>query len=358
MRALFVRRGRDSVGSRSGSFLGQLLLLMSSSAVALAPAQAQETITYSYDALGRLVKVDHGTTGPNANVSASYTYDKADNRSQVVVSTGTTTTLALSPTTLPNGTVGTAYSQTITATGGAGGYSFAKTAGTLPAGLALSAAGVLSGSPTTAATSSFTITATDSGGNTGSRAYSIVVGAASVTLTLSPTTLPAGTVGAAYNRTITATGGTAPYTFTKSAGTLPAGLSLTSAGVLSGTPTTAATYSFTIKATDSAANTGTRAYSVTVGAASNPPITANFDNGGSISCGGNSVEINVVANDTGGVPPLSLVSATGATVVSSTDVTVFSGASAGTKSFSYVVQDTVGTQATGSGSVTVTSPCQ
>jgi hypothetical protein len=233
---------------------------------------AQETITYSYDALGRLVQVYHGASGPNANTSATYTYDRADNRAQVVVTTSAIT-ITVNPATLPNGTVGTAYNQTITATGGAPGYTFTAT-GTLPAGLSLSSAGVLSGTPTTAGTSNFTVTATDSGGNSGTRSYSMVVSGGAVTITLSPANLASGTVGAAYSQTITASGGTSPYTFTTSAGTLPAGLTLTSGGVLSGTPTTAGTSSFTVQATDSASHSGTQSYNVTVTLALSPATLA------------------------------------------------------------------------------------
>lgn len=69
------------------------------------------------------------------------------------------------------------------------------------------------------------------------------------TITLSPATLPTAAVGVPYSMTLTASGGTAPYIFTVSAGTLPAGLTLTSAGVLAGTPTTAGTFPVTIRAT-------------------------------------------------------------------------------------------------------------
>lgn len=47
--------------------------------VAVAAAQAAETLTYSYDARGRLVRVQHNGS-VNANVVTNYTYDKADNR--------------------------------------------------------------------------------------------------------------------------------------------------------------------------------------------------------------------------------------------------------------------------------------
>ncbi|HLU10538.1 MAG TPA: putative Ig domain-containing protein [Oceanobacillus sp.] len=65
------------------------------------------------------------------------------------------------PTTLPDGSVNTPYTQAITATGGSGSYTFAVTGGTLPPGLTLEADGTLSGTPTQGGTYNFTITATD-----------------------------------------------------------------------------------------------------------------------------------------------------------------------------------------------------
>ena len=60
------------------------ILLVSAIAVAAAGALASETITYSYDARGRLVKVERSGT-VNNNVTANYSYDKADNRTNVNV---------------------------------------------------------------------------------------------------------------------------------------------------------------------------------------------------------------------------------------------------------------------------------
>ena len=77
--------------------------------------------------------------------------------------------------TLADGTLETAYTGTITATGGTGPYTYAVTSGTLPAGLTLASNGAVTGTPTTAATSAFTVTATDANGDTGSRAYSVTV---------------------------------------------------------------------------------------------------------------------------------------------------------------------------------------
>ena len=128
----------------------------------------------------------------------------------------------MNPATLPNGTQTTPYSQTVTATGGTGPYTYAVTSGALPAGLTLNTStGVISGTPTTAGTASFTIGATDAHGNTGSQAYSINIGVAP--LTVSPATLPPATQGTAYSQTIVGSGGVAPYTYAIISGALPSG---------------------------------------------------------------------------------------------------------------------------------------
>jgi len=68
-----------------------------------------------------------------------------------------------------------------------------------------------------------------------------------------------------YVQIFTAEGGDGPpYTFDKSAGTLPPGLALSSLGVLAGLPTTAGTYTFTVRATDDLGLTGTREYTLIV----------------------------------------------------------------------------------------------
>jgi hypothetical protein len=70
--------------------------------------------------------------------------------------------ITVAPPTAPNGTVGVAYSQQITASGGTGPYTYAVSSGTLPAGLTLAPGGLLSGTPTTAGSSTVTIRAIDS----------------------------------------------------------------------------------------------------------------------------------------------------------------------------------------------------
>lgn len=76
--------------------------------------------------------------------------------------------------------------------------------------------------------------------------------------------LAGGFVNATYSQTFAAGGGTAPYAYAISGGTLPAGLSLSSAGVLSGTPTAGGIFSFTVQATDAVALTAQKAYSLTI----------------------------------------------------------------------------------------------
>lgn len=96
-------------------------------------------------------------------------------------------------------------------------------------------------------------------------------------IALSPTSLPAGTVFSTYSQTFTGSGGTAPYhTYTVASGALPPGLSLNSStGVLSGTPTAAGSFPFTISVTDSSPAAGpyngSRSYTLTV--APGPAVT-------------------------------------------------------------------------------------
>jgi len=81
---------------------------------------------------------------------------------------------------------------------------------------------------------------------------------------ITTTALPGGTVGTAYSQPLTATGDT-PITWSIDSGSLPNGLTLSAAGVISGTPTTANTFNFTVKAAN-AAGSGTKALSIVIAA--------------------------------------------------------------------------------------------
>jgi hypothetical protein len=177
--------------------------------------------------------------------------------------------LSVSTASLPSGTVGTAYSQQLQSSGGTAPITWSVTLGPLPAGLTLnSGTGVISGTPTTAGTSNFTVQAADTSTpqQTATKALSIIVNVAPLAITT--TMLSNGTVGVAYNASLQSSGGTPPVTWVVTVGTLPTGLTLNSStGAITGTPTTAATSNFTVQATDSGTPTAqvkTQALSIAI----------------------------------------------------------------------------------------------
>jgi len=178
--------------------------------------------------------------------------------------------VSITASTLPTGYVGSLYASTqLAATGGSGTYSTwtLVNGSSLPAGLSLSNAGVITGTPNgSAGTSNFTARVTDSASNTATASFSITI-AAGVTITTS-IALADGYPGTAYSAvTLAATGGTGSYSdWTVISGAVPDGMTLNASGVLSGTPATAGNYSFTVKVTDSASNTATATFNLTVNA--------------------------------------------------------------------------------------------
>lgn len=170
--------------------------------------------------------------------------------------------LSVTPATLAAGSIGVAYSQTLTAAGGSGsGFVFSRASGLLPSGLSLSSSGVISGSPTAAGTSTFTIQIADSANNLKNFPFSITVNL--VTLTLTPGTLPAGAIGYAYGAHLYGVGGLGSnYSYSVS-GALPPGLTM-SGGVISGTITGTGLYTFTVYVSDTAGDTGAAVYSINV----------------------------------------------------------------------------------------------
>jgi uncharacterized protein YhjY with autotransporter beta-barrel domain len=192
--------------------------------------------SYAFD----VTATDVNSAGPGAPYTVVQSYTLQVNAAAI----------AVTPATLPNGTAGVAYSQTVSATGGAAPYTFTVTAGTLPAGLSLAPGGALTGAPSSVGTFSFTVTATDANGQTGSAAYSITIAAPTIVLAPAAGPLPQATYAAPYSQSFTATGGVGPYSFVISSGALPAGLALDSSGALSGTPTAPGTYNFAVDVTD------------------------------------------------------------------------------------------------------------
>jgi hypothetical protein len=266
-----------------------------------------------------------------------------------VVQVNDLSSITLSPATLPNWTVNkSGLNQTITATGGTGPYTFAVSAGTVPTGLILSSPSVLSGTPTVASSFSFTITATDSLGATGSANYTVTINPA---VTISTTSLVNWTVNrSGYNQTISATGGTGALAFS-STGTLPIGLTLSATGVLSGTPSSAGSFSFTLTATDTVGATGSKSYTVVI----NPAVKITT-----------TTLANWTVNRSGYSQTISATGGTGAKTFATSSGTLPSGLSlntsgvlagtpsaAGTYNFTVTATDTVGATASQSYTVTI-----
>ncbi len=162
----------------------------------------------------------------------------------------TAPTISIAPGGLPGMVAGQAYSQSLSANGGVGPYTFSMASGVLPPGVSMSAAGVISGAPTGAGTFNFNVLATDANGFTGNRNYSLTVGAPVLNI-VTPATLPTATGGAAYSQLFTTSGGNAPYSYAIYSGALPSGMTLSSDGTLSGTPTASGSFNFTVRSIDS-----------------------------------------------------------------------------------------------------------
>ncbi len=187
------------------------------------------------------------------------------------------TPVQITSSTVPSGQVGTGYSTTLGASGGTTPYSWSISSGALPAGVTLSAAGTLSGTPTASGSFTFTAKVTDSTtptAQTATESLTLTIAAAVSPVTITTSTLPAGQVGVAYSTLLVASGGTTPYSWSLGSGILPAGLSLSTGGTLSGTPTAAGSFTFTVKVTDSTtptAQTATKSLTF-IAAAANPPV--------------------------------------------------------------------------------------
>lgn len=216
------------------------------------------------------------TLSPNLVANTTY-YLKIDGVASTAVATGGNTdygsrgqftvtakynppVLGISTTTLAAASLNVAYSATVTAVNGSGGNVFSITTGSLPAGLTLSSAGAITGTPTALGTSSFVVQVRDSSGTTASKSLSITVNPAPPTVTTA--TLPPASTTQAYSATLTSAGATSPsWTATG----IPVGLTLSTSGVLSGTPTTVATYSFVVTVTDTVSGLkGSKTFSIPV----------------------------------------------------------------------------------------------
>ncbi|MFV0924470.1 putative Ig domain-containing protein [Pseudomonas palmensis] len=263
--------------------------------------------------------------------------------------------MAITPATLPAPIYSSSYSQQLTVSGGVAPYTFSINGGSLPTGIALSSTGTLTGSPSSPGTYTFSVTAVDSSSNLTSVSQSYTLTIATPFIDITPITLPAATVGTGYSTSISASGGVAPFDYGIAFGALPAGMSLTSTGTLSGTPTTAGTFTFGVRASDTNRFTGVRPYSFVVG--QQAPVAANINQTLAANSGASTISASLSGGPTTSLavvtpPAHGTVNITGATGFTYTPTPGY----AGVDSFTYTATGPGGTSAPATVNLAITPP--
>src|ERR1035437_1534712 len=291
--------------------------------------------------------------------AGSFTFQVKVSDSQQASATGSFTiritpaALVITTSSLPAGTVGTSYTATLAATGGAPPYTWSVVSSTLN-GLSISSAGVISGTPTAAGTFSVNLQATDSAQAIATKAYSVTVAAATVPLSITTQApLPSGGVGVSYTQAFAATGGTSPYQWSISTGTAPTGLTLSATGSLTGTPTAAGTFNFTIQVVDAAKAKATQAFTIKIAPAPLVITTTSLP-GGTV---GTSYTATTLAA-TGGTPPYTWSVASGTTLPNGLSISsagVISGTPTVAGTFSVTLKVTDSAQATATQAASIRS---
>ncbi len=229
---------------------------------------ASLTFTVASGALPVGLSLDPGTGSlggtPQATGTFNFTIGVTDAAGATVTQSYTVQVApppVLATANLASGDVGTKYSQALPVTGGTGPFTF-EIKHPPPSGPTLNThTGILSGTPGAAGTFSFTVTVVDAAGMTAAQSYTVTINPPP---TITPAHLLAGEPGATYTQTFAATGGTAPYTL-QALDSPPPGLTFDpTSGVLTGNPTVAGTFPFTVVVTDQAGATVRKNYSVVI----------------------------------------------------------------------------------------------
>jgi hypothetical protein len=221
------------------------------------------------------------TGNPTVAGTFSFTVQVTDSFTPPAVATQTFTLRVANPLmiTQPAGTDGVVslpYSFGMSATGGTGAHTWKIVSGALPAGLNLSSAGVIGGTPTLVNLTGNTATlqVQDSGAPSQTATASVTIRiASSLVITTTPGSLPDAVLGIPYSFTFQSSGGINPVAWTVASGQLPAGLTLNSNGTLSGTPTATGSFTFTAQAGDASSPSQTITINVAIKSVSLLSIT-------------------------------------------------------------------------------------
>ena len=171
---------------------------------------------------------------------------------------------SLNPNTIADATIGYAYQQTLTATGGTGPYSWSITTGTLPPGISMSSSGSISGTPTLTGSYTLTVSARDTYGMTQSKGISLTVRSSSQAPVITTDGLPVGIVSGSYSVYLSASGGSPSYSWSQVSGNLPTNVYLGSDGSLRGTPIVSGSFIFTARVSDAVGRTSDHTYTLVV----------------------------------------------------------------------------------------------
>jgi uncharacterized protein (TIGR03437 family) len=166
-------------------------------------------------------------------------------------------------TALPNGFQGVDYSAQLTVFGDAPPHIWTVRRGPLPPGLILSDSGRISGVCNQPGRYPFALRVTDATLSSQDREMELTVEFSLPPLQITTTTLPGASVGTAYRLQLNVTGGRAPYAY-RILGTLPAGLTLSSSGLLSGTPTAVGSQTFSVQVTDVSGTSVAKTFTLSV----------------------------------------------------------------------------------------------
>lgn len=220
---------------------------------------------------------------PTGTSNTNYTFTVTDQtpptpqtatRTLQLIIGGAPPDLIITTNSLPSGMVTQPYTLTLTSTGGTGTKTWDMSSGSLPIGLNLSSSGVIAGTPTTPGTSSPTFRVRDTGSpqDTTTKSLSITINLPSAP-NITTTSLPAGPFNVAYNQTVSVTGGVGSLVWGVTSGSLPPGLDLNASnGNISGTPTSAGSFSFALRVTDQIPQSDQQNFTIAINASTPPSI--------------------------------------------------------------------------------------